>query len=121
MLSNLNVLNASQMPMKKKRLPTRAELAKFKRILDEIPIRRKMKEEQLIWRYNFQKHEHLQNLKNEKDRIISLENTLMPSLRYKIPTSTGGAFAHAKNRLEQIDMQYDDEANKAIPKMYKKY
>ena len=111
MISNLNVSNVE--PKKKRALPTREELARMKRILAEIPVRRKMKEEQLIYRYNFQKNQEVQQLKNERDRVISLEHKLIASLRYKLPTSTGGEFDNiAKDRLEQLDMQYVNELRK---------
>ena len=36
-----------------------------------------------------------------------MESKLIPSLRYKLPTSTGGQFGNiAKNRMEQLELQY---------------
>jgi hypothetical protein len=49
-------------------------------------------------------------LKNERDRVIGLESKIIPSLRYRLPTSSG-AFSHAKNRLEQLDMQFEQATN----------
>ena len=46
MISNLT--DMQQKTSMKRKLPTRKQLAKMKRILAEIPIRRKMREEQLI-------------------------------------------------------------------------
>ena len=105
MISNLT--DMQQKTSMKRKLPTREQLAKMKRILAEIPIRRKMREEQLINQYNFQRNQEIQQLKNERDRIIGMESKLIPSLRYKLPTSTGGQFGNiAKNRMEQLELQY---------------
>ena len=79
----------------------------MKRILAEIQIRRKMREEQLINQYTFLRNQEIQQLKNERDLIIGMKCKLIPSLRCKLPTSSGGQFGNiAKNRMEQLELQY---------------
>jgi hypothetical protein len=104
-MSSLLGLEQNMTQHNKSKIYTRQELARLKRLLKQIPLHRQMRQDNLISQANFKNFQQLQQLQNERQRVIGFESNVIPSLRYRVPVSSGGSFANSKNRLEQLEAQ----------------